>query len=464
MRFANPRWSRSLTARLLASHLITLLLLSVLLIGGPLLMLRQNQPGLAGHVLVEEADDIANSLRYSSTGALSGVSLGSESAWLYEGFSRELNFRVLDEYGNVLLSSDQDRRALSPGDVSFDPKLTFFDVERSGVRLHVGTRLIDHAGKRLYLQVAISDRMAKLTRLGYGSFYISAAALPLVLALLGFVAVIVITVRRVIKPLREASLAAAQIAPRNLGARLESSRLPSELAPLINAFNSALARLEKGFRVQQEFLATSAHELKTPLALIRGQLELDQELDRARLLQDVDLMSRQVQQLLDLAEVSEERNYLFEATDLQAAVHDVVDYLRPLAARGQVRFKLDLPAAERDIQADRSALFVMLKNLIENAIQHSPADSRIKVVMTTTSHLSILDEGSGIAESHLPRIFDRFWRGPERSDHGAGLGLPICCEIARAHGWSLEATSTSAGAEFRVVFGGGPAAEPTKLL
>ena len=452
MRFDPLRWSRSLTARLLASHLVMLLLLSLLLIGGPLLLLRLNLPGLANRALSEEADDITARLRYDDQGEPTSVALDAESAWLYEGFPHELGYRLLDSDGKVLLSSDPDVRTLGPATGPVDPQRPVFDVERAGVILHVGTRAVEHDGRRWMLQVAISDRMAKLTRLGHGYFYIRAAAVPLVLALLGFVVVVVIAVRRVIKPLREASLAAAQIAPRNLGARLDSERLPSELAPLIAAFNSALARLEKGFRVQQDFLATSAHELKTPLALIRGQLELDVELNRARLLQDVDVINRQVQQLLDLAEVSDERNYDIVPTDLLVAIVDVVDYLRPLADHSAVHLEVDAPAAERDIQADPSALFVLLKNLLENAIQHAPAGSRIRVAMATPTHLSIADQGRGVAESDLPRLFERFWRGRERADQGAGLGLSICREIALAHGWTLEASNTSEGAEFRLVF------------
>jgi len=96
-------------------------------------------------------------------------------------------------------------------------------------------------------------------------------------------------------------------------------------------------------------------------------------------------------------------------------------------------------------------LFVLLKNLIENAIQHSPRGAVVTVDVRATG-LSVRDEGAGIPEEHLSELFKRFWRGDARRDTGAGLGLAICHEVALAHGWSLEARNGSVGAEFVVSF------------
>ena len=94
---------------------------------------------------------------------------------------------------------------------------------------------------------------------------------------------------------------------------------------------------------------------------------------------------------------------------------------------------------------------MLLKNLVENAIQHSPV-SGVVAVTVDTDHLCIRDEGPGIAADELPKLFRRFWRGPMRRNDGAGLGLSICAEIAAAHKWELTARSTGRGAEFILSF------------
>ena len=123
--------------------------------------------------------------------------------------------------------------------------------------------------------------------------------------------------------------------------------MPRELRPLIRAFNEALDRLQKGYQVQQEFLASAAHELKTPLALIRGQVELSESPDRDLLLGDIDRMARQVHQLLHLAEVSEARNFQMAALDLGAVAAEATTFLQRLAQRAGVHLELRRRPASR---------------------------------------------------------------------------------------------------------------------
>ena len=95
---------------------------------------------------------------------------------------------------------------------------------------------------------------------------------------------------------------------------------------------------------------------------------------------------------------------------------------------------------------------MLLKNLVENAIQHSPVGGVVAVTVDA-DHLCVRDEGPGIPSGELPKLFTRFWRGPARRNEGAGLGLSICEEIAAAHKWELAARSTGHGAEFILSFG-----------
>jgi signal transduction histidine kinase len=272
----------------------------------------------------------------------------------------------------------------------------------------------------------------------------------ILLATIVFGLTLTITVHRVLAPLREASDAAASITPRNLATRLSLRGIPSEIKPLINAFNDALARLENGFAVQQQFLASAAHELQTPLTLIRGQIELQPEIeDKELLFHEIDLMARQVRQLLHLAEVSESQNYTFGEVNRVEVAQDVVSYLERKADKKQVKLRLDATVTQSPIWADRSALFILLKNIVENAINVSPANSVVSLIVDNVS-IQVRDEGPGIRQEYLPFLFKRFWRAPDAKHDGAGLGLAICKEIALAHEWRLTVSRLLCGTSFTV--------------
>src|SRR5262249_15600323 len=144
------------------------------------------------------------------------------------------------------------------------------------------------------------------------------------------------------------------------------------------------------------FLADAAHELKTPLALIRAQIDVDGTADRQALLKDIDRLARQVNQLLHLAEASETQNYVFESVDAAVVADDVADYLRRLSESRSVLVDIRCVAGTAPVQADRGAFFMLLKNLVENAIQHSPLGGAVAITVATT-HLMVRDEGPGIA-------------------------------------------------------------------
>jgi signal transduction histidine kinase len=208
--------------------------------------------------------------------------------------------------------------------------------------------------------------------------------------------------------------------------------------------------VEQGYRIQQEFLGTAAHELKTPLALIRAQVELASDSEyRRSLLNDVEHMTRQVQQLLLLAEASERQNYTFAAVDILAVATEAAGYLRRVADAAGVVVVAPDDAEGPQWSADRGALFTLFKNLLENAIQHAPRGTRVQVEVSAST-VSVRDWGPGVNREVLPKLFSRFWRGTDRRDHGAGLGLAICQEIARAHGWTLSAHQEEPGLRLSV--------------
>ena len=399
------------------------------------------------HGLSEQVDWIESHLQFDAAGKPVALREPPDTAWVYTAATRDWKYRVVDGRGVAVLSSDAGAPPFAPPDAARER----FDVVVDGLPLHVVSKTLTHDGKRYVVQAAISDRAAALFSGAIVGPILQNALLIAAVSLLLFAFGIHGSLRHFLLPLRRASDAASRIAPRNLETRLSEAAMPRELRPLIRAFNEALDRLQQGYRVQQEFLASAAHELKTPLALIRGQVELSESDDRDLLLGDIDRMARQVAQLLHLAEVSEARNFQMAETELGGVAGEAVAFLQRLAQRGNVHLDLRLADALPARRADRAAVFVLLKNLIENAIQHSPSGA-VVTVDVRASGLSVRDEGDGIPPEHLPELFKRFWRSAARRDTGAGLGLAICHEIALAHGWSLVARNGATGAEFLVSF------------
>lgn len=411
---------------------------------------------LAGLELAERAESLARNVEFDGNGKPSGFNAGEpDLGWLYDSLPHETAYRVLDATGNAVLLSKAGEAFWPPKESSPRLERGGFVFERNGVTLHGATEPFVHQGRQWYLQHAASARLMHLIQhkfalpfMGVGIGIFSAV---LIIAF-GFCAYL--TLGYALKPLRNISESAAAISPRSLHARLETDTVPLEISPLVDSFNLALERLERGYRLQQEFLANAAHELKTPLALIRAQIELSDKdkSSREALLSDIEYMTRQVQQLLLLAEASEAQNYNFIDVRVQEVAHEVVSYLQRMAEAANVHLAVFALTDELVWKADPGALFTLLKNLLENAIQHAPVETSVHMVLKSDT-VTVRDFGSGVDVAQLPLIFERFWRAEHRRDHGAGLGLAICQEIALAHGWRLTAERAEPGLRFQLSIG-----------
>jgi signal transduction histidine kinase len=454
MRFVSSRWLHSLAARLLGTYVGAVMLTMCFIACALWFRFSQDVSVTTQAQLRKVTQLVHRSLRFDSAGLPVAVTLPADLSWVswvYRDFPADLKYRVLDASGGVIISSEHDSVALAPPGQPFDSRLGSFTLISGGGPLHVKTAPMVHGANTYYIQVAISERLAALARSLISYLLVSDIVRFTLASVVLFTVAVYFTLRRLLMPLRETSAAAACIDAHNISKRLSTRNLPTEFLPVVDAFNLTLDRLEKGYIVQRAFLAGAAHELKTPLALIRAQIDMEGTTDREVLLHDLDLMARQVNQLLHLAEASETQNYVFESVDVAAVTEDVVDYLRRLAEPREVYVEIRGAAGIPVLRADRGALFMLLKNLVENAIQHSPTGGIVAVTIET-DRLCVGDEGPGIAVDDLPKLFTRFWRGPMRRNEGAGLGLSICREIAAAHKWELAARTTGHGAEFMLSF------------
>lgn len=445
MRFVKRMTLNSLRLKVLLAYVAGMVLSIALLVVAAAMLLQSDL--LARMDMADAAEGLVDNIEFDSRGRPVGFDASmNDRAWLYEGPQRETAYRILDDVGNVAVASSAGE-AFWPadGEVLRLARGTF-SFEYDDRTFYGATEPFQHGGITWYLQFVASSRFVDVLYL---------VAFPLVVAgvlVFGFVMFAAfglcayITLRLTLKPLRDVSKSAAAISPRSIDARLDTDAVPVEIAPLVDSFNHALERLERGYRLQQEFLGHAAHELKTPLALIRAQIELiaNGKNDREALLSDVEYMTRQVQQLLLLAEASEAHNYQFSVVRMHDIAHEASTYLQRMAESADVHLTVLAVDDKVTWEADRGACFTLLKNLLENAIQHAPEQTLVSMEIKENT-ITVRDQGPGVEPEQLSMLFSRFWRGAHRRDHGAGLGLAICQEIAMAHGWALSAQNAHPG-------------------
>ena len=394
--------------------------------------------------LYGQAEEIAERLSFDSDGR-PHVTMHEPMQWGYDAFFANLKYRILDADGQLLLASDGGTGPLLPSGIdSLAEAPDYFSMPGPDGPLHVANFTFQEDGRDLIIQAARSDRFSELAAEAIMPAMFETAVVVDAGGFLILALTLTLAVRAAIRRIRSVSDAADVIKPENLDARLDTAGVPREIVPLVQAFNGALDRIAEGYRVQQRFVANAAHELKTPLAIMRGQVELHVDsATRDQLLQDIDGMARNVQQMLDLSQVQDIHNYRFENLNLRALAEEVVAAFDGYPALGDKQMRI---TGERngEVRADRAAAYTALRNLVENAIKWCRDGGTIEIEVLPDSYV-VRDEGPGVDETSRHLLFERFWRADSAAAGGAGLGLSIAAEIARAHGGQISAANRKDG-------------------
>ena len=280
--------------------------------------------------------------------------------------------------------------------------------------------------------------------------YVLLAALSLIL-IAGFASWVA---GRLLSPVRRLRETARGITDGDLGGRIEVTG-HDDLSDLQQTFNDMLDRLESAFTTQQQLLDNAGHELRTPLTVLRGHLELVDPADatdvastRALLLDEIDRMSRLVNDLLMLAKAGRPDFVETHPTDLEALTRGVFDRAKALADR---HWLLD-GASPGQADVDRQRITQALLQLADNAAKHTAAGDQIGIgsrVKDGFLEFWVRDTGPGVPAALRDTMFERFQRA-ERSEDGFGLGLSIVRAIALAHGGDVMLDETPVGATFRL--------------
>ncbi|KFC08977.1 osmosensitive K+ channel histidine kinase [Trabulsiella guamensis ATCC 49490] len=286
-------------------------------------------------------------------------------------------------------------------------------------------------------------------------------AIAVVISLL-IIITIHIAVRKGHQPLRNVSSAIKNITSENLDARLEPSRVPIELEQLVISFNHMIERIEDVFTRQANFSADIAHEIRTPITNLVTQTEiaLSQHRTQSELedvlyssLEEYNRMTKMVSDMLFLAQA--DNNQLIPETvtfDLSAEVSKVFDFFEAWAEERGITLAFN--GAPCVIQGDPLMFRRAINNLLSNSIRYTPEGQTVTVSVTeqaNTAELTIENPGKPIAEEHLTRLFDRFYRvdpSRQRKGEGSGIGLAIVKSIVTAHHGKVSVESDSVSTRF----------------
>ena len=344
-------------------------------------------------------------------------------------------YAIVDEAGALLTTSSGVTAPLSPVDPT--QQLDYFVLEsQAGEPLYGLSSPAQLRGKRVWVQVAFvaSDILFDSV---LQDFLEDVAWIWI-----PFVAILVLVnmavVRLGLRKLRTAARRAAEIGPSDFSARLPEQGLPSEVLALVGAINTALDRLQTEFNLQRAFIADAAHELRTPVAVLKAHVDVLPESGSTKgLREEVGTLERLVNQLLDSARLDTLHLDANKRVDLTRIAEDVVAHLAPLAIE-QDR-ALEVTGTERPvvIRGDADFLFRAVRNVVENALKYTRPKTTVTVSVEDPPMIRVSDRGPGVPMEQRDLIFQRFWQGSRDRGVGAGLGMDIVLRTVSAHGGTI---------------------------
>ena len=441
----------SIISRIVILHVIAVAITSVLMSVALSWLLSLATSNIHNDAMQDQAVSLAEHLVPGPDGRLS-LNLPPNLQGLYSQPYGRYSYAVIDEAGKTLFSSKGNAPIFSndprAGTVQFlETRVGGAAISGASVRRSVGgeTVWVQAAEDLANSDVLIDDIVDDFYR------HVGWITLPILLLLL----VIDIAIfRRALQPLRQASETAQQITPARTDIRLPFGEIPSEVRPLVSAINKALDRLDEGFRLQREFTADAAHELRTPLSILRTRVETLGEPGVAKALrQDIEVMSHVVSQLLDIAELEAFTIDDTDVADLQAASAEVAGFVAPLALEQGREIALLGATAPVLVRGNAEMIKRAIRNLAENAIRHTPRDTEVEFIVEENGTVTVQDRGPGISAEERELIFRRFWRRNRNQQGSSGLGLSIVQRIAELHGATIDVENrATGGAQFSLHF------------
>lgn len=322
-----------------------------------------------------------------------------------------------------------------------------------------------HKDTPLILQISVPETdFLIINRNLIKFFYISVPIMLFLSLMIGY-----FFVSRALRPMMEIISKTKEIEASNLEERVPVPGSKDEIWQLADTINHLLSRLEETFSAQERFIQDASHQLKTPLTIMKGELEVFNSQKRSEaetlrltesMAQEIDFLARLTNNLLILARVdSGTNNMSLSKNRLDEIVMSQISRLSKLAVVKNISLQINFDSfyqateEELTVMCDKELMGVLFYNLIENAIKYSPANSNVEVVGVQEAGkltITVADEGEGIEEEDLEKIFERFYRLQKTATkaQGSGLGLAICKVVADSLGAKIWAKNNDRGTKF----------------
>jgi signal transduction histidine kinase len=285
------------------------------------------------------------------------------------------------------------------------------------------------------------------------------------------VVVAVLLVRRFVNPLADVIYAARAVADGKFDTRI-SSEGPQDLKSLSDSFNEMASSLERNDRERRDMLTDIAHELRTPLSVIRGRLEgivdgiYPADEGKVSLALEQTYMIERLVDDLRLLTLAEARQLPFEKTNVNLGklLQHTLELFSAEAREKEISLSLEMGSGNVQVKVDPQRMEQVIGNLISNSLRYALMGSKVWIRLKESSgvvELYINDNGPGVAEEDLPYLFDRFWRKDKsrtRASGGTGLGLAIAKQLIEAQGGQITANNLpEGGLQVKIIFGNSPA-------
>lgn len=370
-------------------------------------------------------------------------------------YEDKYQFQVYDDAGKLLLhSANSPNEPLAPGKHGF----SFKNIG------NVPWRIFSTYNPSLKATIVVAERYDIRNELAHKITLDDVYIMMLTYILAGFLIWIIIgrglaSIKRVADEV--GYRAPTYLEPVNLEA------VPEEIVPLVDELNRLFLRLQLAFEREKRFAGDAAHELRTPLAALKTQAQVASkattEEERQAVLQNlitgVDRCAYVVQQLLTLSQLVPESNTYYETSELNLpkVTAETIAQLVPYALEKQIDIELESDKENLMIHGNATAISILIRNLVDNAIRYTPEQGSIHVVIKESSDhviLRVTDTGPGIPPELRARVFERFFRVLGTKATGSGLGLSIVQQIAKLHNAEVKlgSPSNNIGLEIEIQF------------
>ena len=402
--------------------------------------------------LVEQARKIASYLEQDWRGRLD-LDLPRRYIDYYGGSTPFHQFAVTDASGNFLFRSENFMKDKIK-DTNDEGGKHFFDFITEEGHNYTGLKydyLFDDKIYPIYI-IENEQEFASFLAPIKKSFIVNVASYGLPLLFLQGL-LIVFIFRESLKPVLQISKDANNIKYDNLSFRLNGKGVPSEISPLIHSVNEGLSRLEQSAEAQKFFIANAAHELRTPIAILKARIAgLSNEQDILLLNQDLRDINRLISQILDMSRLDVSESLPMEQVNLNEVAKHACEDMGALFVTQKKDLTFEEKGAAQLISGNEDTLFRAILNLLENALKHTPEETPVKVIVEDKS-VTVRDYGNPIPEDYKLKIFEHFEKSPENfSANGSGLGLAIVKKAAEIHGGTISVVSRKNGNDFVLDF------------